>query len=125
MSEFEKRPSREKVTLKVAGCELKLVSDDNEEYLIKLAREIDRFVTGMVVANTRINKIDAALYCALEYLDKYNRQQDELNAQRERIERILGEFALLKEENEELKTLLGGPSVNNEEKSDESESEKE
>ena len=125
LEKYEKRPTREKVTLKGAGVVLNLVTDENQEYMEKLAREIDKQVTEKVISNTRISKIDAALYSALQNLDAYCKLREELNAQKERTERICREFALLKEENAELKTLLGGASVIDEEKSDESESEKE
>jgi len=122
---YEKRSSRDKLTLKITGVEINLVTDEKREYMEKLAREIDRQVTEKVISNTRISKIDAALYSALQNLDAYYKLREELNAQKERTERICREFALLKEENAELKTLLGGASVNDEDTSDESESEKE
>ena len=122
---YEKRSSRDKLTLKITGVEINLVTDEKREYMEKLAREIDRQVTEKVISNTRISKIDAALYSALQNLDAYCKLREELNAQKERTERICREFALLKEENAELKTLLGGASVNDEDTSDESESEKE
>jgi len=122
---YEKRSSRDKLTLKITGVEINLVTDEKREYMEKLAREIDRQVTEKVISNTRISKIDAALYSALQNLDAYYKLREELNAQKERTERICREFALLKEENAELKTLLGGVSVNDEDTSDESESEKE
>ena len=122
---YEKRSSRDKLTLKITGVEINLVTDEKREYMEKLAREIDRQVTEKVISNTRISKIDAALYSALQNLDAYYKLREELNAQKERTERICREFALLKEENAELKTLLGGVWVNDEDTSDESESEKE
>ena len=122
---YEKRSSRDKLTLKITGVEINLVTDEKREYMEKLAREIDRQVTEKVISNTRISKIDAALYSALQNLDAYYKLREELNAQKERTERICREFALLKEENAELKTLLGGVWVNDEDTSDESESKKE
>ena len=34
LEKYEKRPTREKVTLKVAGVVLNLVTDENQEYLV-------------------------------------------------------------------------------------------
>lgn len=107
----EKRSVRERVTLKVAGVELNLVTEESSEYMEKLASEIDERVSKMIISNARINKIDAALFCALDYLDAYHKLREDLAAQKERTERITREFALLKEENDELKTLLGGSSA--------------
>ena len=107
MEKYEKKQMKERVTLTISGVELNLVTEESPEYMEKLAEEIDKRVTQIVVGNTRTNKIDAALFCALDYLDAYHKQQEKINAERERADRFYREFCLLKEENAELKTLLG------------------
>ncbi len=118
----EKRPLKERVSMTVAGIELNLVTEESPDYMRELAAELDRRVTEIVVGNTRINKIDAALFCALDYLDALRKQESKIAAERERADKYQREFCLLKQENAELKLLLGGGiGENDEESADEAE----
>ena len=55
----EKRAIREKVTLKVAGEELNLVTDDSNEYLSKLADEMTDASYIMVFYGDDVSESDA------------------------------------------------------------------
>ncbi len=103
----EKGAAREKLALRIAGVTLTLVADENRDYMLGLAEELDRRMNGILNANVRANKIDAALFCALDALDSARRQESKTAAAEARADRFMQELALVKQENEELKLLLG------------------
>jgi cell division protein ZapA len=60
---------KERYTVVISGMELNLLSDEQEEYVLGLAKIIDGRINGMVMSTKRCNKTEAALLCALDYLD--------------------------------------------------------
>ncbi len=60
---------KERYIVEISGIELNLLSDENEEYVLGLAKIIDGRINGMVMSNKRCSKTEAALVCALDYLD--------------------------------------------------------
>ncbi len=60
---------KEKYTVSIAGAKLTIISEESEEYVLELAKIIDRRITETVIANKRCTKIDALTLCALDYLD--------------------------------------------------------
>ena len=103
----DKSPAKEKLALRIAGVTLTLVADENREYMLGLAEELDRRMNELMAANIRANKIDAALFCALDALDAARRQEAKIAAEAARADRFMQELTLVKQENEELKLLLG------------------
>ena len=103
----DKSPAKEKLALRIAGVTLTLVADENREYMLGLAEELDRRMNELMAANIRANKIDLALFCALDALDAARRQEAKIAAEAARADRFMQELTLVKQENEELKLLLG------------------
>ncbi|MDD4773477.1 MAG: cell division protein ZapA [Eubacteriales bacterium] len=60
---------KERYTVEISGIELNLLSDEQEDYVLGLAKIIDGRINAMVMSNKRCNKTEAALVCALDYLD--------------------------------------------------------
>lgn len=60
---------KERYTVEISGMELNLLSDEQEEYVLGLAKILDGRINSMVMSNKRCNKTEAALVCALDYLD--------------------------------------------------------
>lgn len=60
---------KERYTVVISGMELNLLSDEEEEYVLGLAKIIDGRINSMVMSSKRCNKTEAALLCALDYLD--------------------------------------------------------
>ena len=108
--ENEKKLQKKSISLTVAGVGLNLLTDESDDYMKELAEAVTKKITDRVMGNARTNKIDAALICALEYLDDVNKQKADIAKEHERAEIFYRELCLLKQENAELKTLLGGVS---------------
>lgn len=97
---------KEKYTVNICGVELRLLSEESEEYVQGLARLIDQRVNNMVIASKRCTKMEAAFVCALDMLDdKLKTALDLENAQKQR-DAYLRELEALKRENNELKKQL-------------------
>ena len=103
----EKRTAKERLALRIAGVTLTLVADENREYMLGLAEELDRRMNELMRSNVRASKIDAALFCALDALDAARRQESKTADEAARADRFMQELAFVKQENEELKLLLG------------------
>lgn len=82
---------KEKYTVKISGTELRIVTDESEEYLKSVAETIDKRMTDMIVSNKRCSRLDAALICAVDYLDGKLKAEEEIRR--------------LKEENKTLREL--------------------
>lgn len=71
---------KEHYTLLIGGAELKLISDEPEEYVNSLARTLEKQIYDMTVSSKQCGKYEAALMLALEYLDRSKKLEDELRA---------------------------------------------
>ncbi len=58
-----------KHTVFVAGKRFILLSDDKEEYVVKLAEEVSNTITKISSENPTLDRRSAALLCALDYAD--------------------------------------------------------
>lgn len=58
-----------KHTVFVAGKRFILLSDDKEEYVVKLAEEVSDTITKISSENPTLDRRSAALLCALDYAD--------------------------------------------------------
>ena len=53
--------------LEIAGVEMAIISDEREEFVNRLANELDSGIANIMKANKRCSKLDAAILCALDY----------------------------------------------------------
>jgi len=60
---------KEKYTLDIAGSMMTLYSEDPEEYVQEIAAILGKRINSLVMNNKRCSKTEAALLCALDYLD--------------------------------------------------------
>lgn len=56
--------------LTIAGVDLTLNSDNNEDYVQKLAVELTRRINGIALSSSGVTKLQAAIVCALDLLDE-------------------------------------------------------
>ena len=112
--------------LEIAGVEMAIISDEREEFVNRLANELDAGIASIMKANKRCSKMDAALLCALDYASdksKAEKRVRNLEAQvalydanirrlREEIARLKGEIfvcpapkAVVEEANEDIADL--------------------
>jgi len=77
---------KERYTIQICGMELNLLSEESEEYVLALAKKIDQQISGMAGGKKHISKTEAALVCALGYLDSKIKTQAELDELKEQVE---------------------------------------
>lgn len=61
---------KRKVTLNMVGNQISLVTDENPEYVQKLAAVVSQRVHTLSLSGSGISKMDAALVYALDLLDE-------------------------------------------------------
>lgn len=54
----------------IAGVPLRIATEEEERYLVSLASSLSDKVSGIVLKNKSASKIDAALLCALDSMDR-------------------------------------------------------
>lgn len=97
---------KEKYTLEIAGVQLKLTAEDSEAYIRALENKINERINDMVITKKRCNKTEAAIFCALDYLDEKCKAVHSMENLKKQIENYIREAESLKKENAELKKLL-------------------
>lgn len=70
---------KEKYTVKIAGTELRLITEESEEYLAELAESLDKKINDLVLTNKRCSRLDAAIICALETMDEKAKIEEKIN----------------------------------------------
>jgi len=83
---------KEKYIVKIAGAELKILSDESEDYLNSLVRILDRRIGDMVMTNKRCTRLEAAVLCALDYLDDKIKAAAEIESLKQQIEELRGKL---------------------------------
>ncbi len=58
---------KKRYELKIADVEMAIISDEREEFVLRLANELDGNIRDMMKANKRCSKLDAAILCGLDY----------------------------------------------------------
>lgn len=79
---------KQKYPIKVAGADLTILTDEPEEYVYGLAKLLDRRINDMVVNNKKCSRLDAAVLCALEYLDVKIKSDDIIEGMKKEIEEL-------------------------------------
>jgi cell division protein ZapA len=77
---------KERYTIQICGMELNLLSEESEEYVLALAKKIDQQIGSMTGGHKHTSKTEAALVCALGYLDGKIKTQAELDELRDQLE---------------------------------------
>ena len=98
---------KEKYNVTVAGTQLSIVSDETEEYIADLAEQIEDRVKAMIMSSKNCNKLEAALFCALDYLDEKKKTDLVMANMRKQVEGYIKDLEDLKRENDELKKIIG------------------
>ena len=74
----------------VAGLPLNIVTNEEEAYLLSLTDKLSRTISDIVLNNKSASKIDAALLCALDGMDRaLKAENDRLLAENEKYRRKL------------------------------------
>lgn len=75
--------------VKIAGRELRLVTEEDEGYVEELAARLNNGINEAVVGNSGATKFDGAILCALDALDAAIKAQSMVRKLREDNARLL------------------------------------
>lgn len=102
---METNPSRRRVTLRICGTDYVLSTDETEEYMQMLGKQVDKSMQELLT-DQRMTLNMAAILTALTYADmaeKANQTADHLRSQ---LKDYLEENSLLRQELNELRQRL-------------------
>lgn len=98
---------KEKYTVEISGVQLAIVTDETEEYIKSLAQQISDRVKAMIMSSKKCSKVEATLFCALDYLDEKTKTEQAMDNLRKQIDGYIKDLEELKRENDELKKIIG------------------
>ena len=103
---------KKRYEIEVAGVELAIISDENEEFVLRLVENLDKEIREITASTKRSSNLDAAILCALGYYSdkvKAEKRARNLEAQISLYDANLRRF---REENialrEKLDAMAGG-----------------
>ncbi len=103
---------KKRYEIEVAGVQLAIISDENEEFVLRLVENLDKEIRDITASTKRSSNLDAAILCALGYYSdkvKAEKRARNLEAQISLYDANLRRF---REENialrEKLDALSGG-----------------
>ena len=82
-----------KILLKIAGINILISTSEDEVYARSLAEDIDTDVRGILEGNPSASVTNAALLCAIDYLDAYRKANRSTNNLRNQIKEYLSDAA--------------------------------
>lgn len=106
---------KNKVKLTICGTDYNVLSDDNEQYILEIGKEVDKRMTQILNSNSRLSTTMAAILVSLEYCDESNKKSRTIEALKNkesktkndsRLDEANFEIELLKEEVNELKNKI-------------------
>ena len=75
--------------VKIAGRELRLVTEEDEGYVRELAERLNNAISEAIIGNSGADKLDGAILCALDALDAAIKAQSMTRKLREDNARLL------------------------------------
>lgn len=66
---------KERYNVEISDIQLTIVSDEPEDFVNATVEKISERIDGMLAANKRCSKLDAALLCALDYCGEYQKAE--------------------------------------------------
>lgn len=92
-----------RVTIVIHGTEYTLMTDEDTARVEELGRELDKKIREVLSQSDRISFSDAAILCAMDYLNQLDKADQSADNMRVQIKEYLEDVARSKIEIEELK----------------------
>lgn len=90
-----------KTRVYIAGAPYVISTSDPEEYVEQLAKELDDSIRETMTANPGVSVTKAAVFCALDYLDRCKKSAGNADNMRSQITEYLSDAAKAKLEADE------------------------
>ena len=91
--------TRTRITVRIAGRDYPITSNDSEEYVRRVARYVDRKISELSLA-TRLPALESATLAAVTIADELAKAQEELNRVRAQMESERSELQALRADKE-------------------------
>ena len=82
-----------KVRVNIAGAQYAFATTDSEKYITSLADKLDRDITKLMEANPSLPVTKAAVFCAMDYLDEYQKSTGSAENMRSQIQDYIADAA--------------------------------
>ena len=89
--------AKTRTVVRIAGREYPITSSDSEEYVLRVARYVDRKINDLSLA-TRLPALESATLAAVTIADELAKAREEINRLRAALESERGELAALRAE---------------------------
>ena len=85
-----------KVRVTIAGAPYAIATTDTESYITSLAKKLDEDITKLLDDNGNLSLSKAAVFCAMDYLDKYRKSAGSAENMRSQIQDYIADAAKAK-----------------------------
>ena len=85
-----------KVRVTIAGAPYAIATTDTENYITTLAKKLDDDITKLLDNNGNLSVTKAAVFCAMDYLDKYRKSAGSAENMRSQIQDYIADAARAK-----------------------------
>ena len=92
-----------RVRIVVNGVHYTISTAEPEEYVQRLAQELDEQIRGVIDKNPSISLNDVMVLCAINYIDAYKRSEENADRMRTQISEYLEDAAKARIELDEVK----------------------
>lgn len=109
---------KNKHTVVISDIRINILTEESEEFVNEIVDLTENRIKEIVINGTHISKIEAALFCALDYCGDKIKAQKKLNNAEAQIALYLASINRLQIENDELRARLAQCDANYAEKKD-------
>ena len=97
---------KQKIYVEIAGIRLGIVSEEGEEYVSNIAKEIYSRIKAMTSSQKKCSLIEASLFCAMDCYSTAEAEAKKLKNLEAQLSMYQTNVSRLKKENEELRSRL-------------------
>jgi cell division protein ZapA len=91
---------KNKIRLIIGGLDYYLTTDDEVAYMKNLGEELDEDISELLRDHPRLSQVQAAVFCALDYSDKYRKSEKNADYLKTQIQVYMEDAAKAKTEAE-------------------------
>lgn len=117
---------KNRVRLKIADCDISVVSEDDEEYIRAIGSHVDERIQNLIDNSPVMSTTHAAIFAALDFCDELSKEKAISDHLRSQIKEYSDEAAKARQREEEalrqlkaLKTMNGLKALQEKRKNDE------
>ena len=117
---------KNRVKLKIADCDISVVSEDKEEYIRTIGSQVDEYIRSLMESSPAMSTTHAAVFAALDFCDELAKEKIASDRLRSQIKEYSDEAAQARQNEEEalrqlkaLKTMNGLKALQEKRRNDE------